>query len=119
MQNWRKIASEAKDILTVCLAKAIDQALTAENGYDWFQEFASKEVNSPKEHRITRRDQTSTKDMDMQALLKILYFREEEANKVYAYYGIFADRDEAAAQNQKRQLSQLLNRLINDFRNQI
>ena len=119
MHNWRQITNEAKDILTVCLARAIDKALVARIGDDWFANFAEEEAPKKESVRIPQPGHTSTKDLDMQALLKILYFREKLADEVYAYYGIFADMDEFTAQSQKRQLSQLLNRLIKDFRNTI
>ena len=119
MHNWRQITNEAKDILTVCLAKAIDKALVAQIGDDWFAKFAEEEAPKKESVRIPQPGHTSTKNLDMQALLKILYFREKMAEEVYAYYGIFADLDEFTAQGQKRQLSQLLNRLIKDFRNSI
>lgn len=119
MPNWRQIASEAKDILTICLAKAIDQALIAEVGTDWFQKFVEEDKGYPENQQITKYKKKSPKDLDMQALLKILRYRPAEADKVYAYYGVFADMDKSAADTKKRQLTNLLNRLIGDFRNQI
>lgn len=119
MQNWRQIASEAKDILTVCLAKAIDQAMTVQVGSDWFADFAETEAPKNDNIRITQPGQTSTKDLDTQALLKILRFRDNIADQVLIHYGIFTDLDEFTAQNQKRQLSKLLDRLTKDFRNTI
>ena len=119
MQNWRQIASEAKDLLTVCLAKAINTAMTAQVGSHWFADFAEEEAPKNDTVRITQPGQSSTGDLDLQALLKILRFRETIADHVLTHYGIFTELDEFTAQNQKRQLSKLLERLTKDFRNGI
>ena len=52
MQNWRQIAHETKDILTVCLAKAIDRAMTAQCGEGWFADFAQADSKEKVSTRI-------------------------------------------------------------------
>ena len=118
MQNWRQIASEAKDLLTVCLAKAINTAMTAQVGSHWFADFAEEEAPKNDTVRITQPGQSSTGDLDLQALLKILRYRESYADRILSFYG-FITADEYAAKNQKRQLRSLLDRLITEFRNQM
>lgn len=119
MQDWRQIANEAKDILTICLAKAIDQALIAEVGADWFKKFVEEDEKYPENQQITKYKKESPKNLDMQALLKILRYRDVWAGKVYAHYGIFADMDQATVESQKKYLVQVLNHLIGDFRNKM
>lgn len=119
MPNWRQIAGEAKDILTVCLAKSVHIAMSAENGSNWFAAFAEEESHKSGFERIVKAGQTSTDDLDLQALLKIFRFRDAMVEKIFAYYGIFVDLDEFALQNQKQQFIRLMERLTNDFRNGI
>lgn len=119
MQNWRQIAHEAKDMLTVCLAKSIDRALSAQNGINWFADFALAESKEKVNTRIVKPGHQSVQDMDLQALLKFLRYRTSLTNQVLSYYGFFEGLDDFAAEGQLRQLSALLDRLINDFRNRI
>lgn len=119
MQNWRAIAQGAKDLLTVCLAKTIDQALSARFGGDWFARFAEADGKEKVSARITKGSQKSVEDLDLQALLKFMRYRSEWVTSVLDYYGFYAGLDEFAADAQRRQLDALLDRLINDFRNRI
>ena len=119
MQDWRQIAYDAKDILTVCLAKSIDQSLTAQLGSDWFADFARADALEKVSMRITKQGQKSVHDLDLQALLKFLRFRYNLSCQVLTYYGFFSNLDSYAADDQIRQLNTLLDRLINDFRNRI
>lgn len=119
MQAWRQIAHDAKDILTVCLAKAIDRALSDRLGREWFADFAQDDAKEKVSNRITKNGQTSVRDLDLQALLKFLRFRSVLANQVLGYYGLFDGMDSFAADAQIQQFNGLLDRLINDFRNRI
>lgn len=119
MQAWRQIAHDAKDILTVCLAKAVDRALIAQLGQGWFAEFVQADAREKISNRITKNGQTSVQDLDLQALLKFLRFRSTFANQVLTYYGVFDGMDSFAADAQIQQFNALLDRLINDFRNRI
>lgn len=119
MQNWKHIAHESKDILTVCLAKAIDTALTAQQGAAWFDAFAAADAKEKVNVRITKGGQTSAQDLDLQALLKFLRYRGELTQQVLTYYGFFDGLDSFAIDAQWYQLNQLLDRLMNDFRNRI
>ena len=119
MQNWKHIAHEAKDLLTVCLAKAVDQAMTAQAGPDWFVAFAQADSQMKLNLRITKAGQLTVQDMDLQALLKLFRFREGMARQVLAYHGFFLGQDAIAIDAQMHQLNQLLDRLMVDFRNRI
>lgn len=119
MKNQRKIALEAKDILTVCLAKAIDTALTSQLGSSWFDDFAQEDIRAKVNNRITKTGQTSVRDLDLQALLKFLRYRKALTDCVLAYYGFVDGLDQFAADAQRLQLDALLDRLITDFRNRM
>lgn len=119
MENWRQIAHDAKDILTVCLAKAIDGAMTARCGSQWFAAFCENDVHEKVSNRITKTGQLSVRDLDLQALLKFLRHRSAMTEQVLAHYGFFDGLDSFAKEQQLRQLSGLLDRLMNDFRNRI
>ena len=101
MHNAKQIALQAKDLLTVCLAKAIDTALTEKLGEHWFTEFCREDAQDPK-YAIVNKGQNGTGDMDLQALLKILRRRERFAEQVLQYYG-FINRDDPFAQDTRRQ----------------
>ena len=119
MRNWRKIAQEAKDILTVCLAKVIDRSMAAQLGDDWFSAFAAEDSREKVNNRITKPAQKSVQDLDLQALLKFMRYRPRWVTEVLRFYGFYNGLDEFAAEAQRRQLDSLLDRLINDFRNRI
>lgn len=119
MPNWRQIAGEAKDILTVCLAKAVHIAMSAQDGSDWFATFAEEESHKSGFERIVKAGQTSTDDLDLQALLKIFRFRDTMVEKIFSHYGVFAGLDEFSLQTQQQQFIRLMERLTNDFRNGI
>lgn len=119
MQNWSQIANQAKDLLTVCLAKGIDEALTAQYGSDWFAGFAEAEAKEKVNTRITKPGHRSVQDMDLQALLKLLRYRSHLTRQILTHYGFFAGLDGFTADGQLQQLNNLLDRLINDFRNRI
>ena len=118
MRNWRKIAGEAKDVMTVCLAKVIDRALTEVAGVQWFAQFAEADARE-KGNRITKPFQKTVYDLDLQGLLKFMRFRKQWAAAVLNFYGFYNGMDAFAAEGQNRQLDGLLERLINDFRNHI
>lgn len=119
MDGWRQIAHEAKDLLTVCLAKAIDQPMTAQYGSQWFAAFVQEDLHAKVSNRIAKAGQVSVQDLDLQALLKFLRYRTEMAGQVLHYYGFFAGLDPFSTEQQLRQLNDLLDRLIHDFRNRI
>lgn len=119
MDHWKLQAQQAKDLLTLCLADAIHQALSAQVGPFWFLEFARTDQEEEEKRRITRPGQSSINDLDLQALLKILRYRDSYADRILEFYGFLNPKDPYAMQAQKRQLRSLLDRLITDFRNQI
>lgn len=119
MRAWRQIAHDAKDILTVCLAKAIDKALSAQSDQDWFAAFIQQDAKEKVSNRITKAGQTSVRDLDLQALLKFLRYRGTLSHQVLTYYGLFDGMDSFAIDAQVQQFNALLDRLINDFRNRI
>lgn len=119
MQNWSQIAHKGKDILTVCLAKGIDQALSVRLGNGWFANFAQEDAKEKINTRITKPGQQSVQDMDLQALLKLLRYRGQLTQLILSHYDFFAGLDSFSTDGQLQQLNNLLDRLINDFRNRI
>ena len=119
MQDWRQIAMDAKDFLTVCLARAIDSAMIAHQGENWFADFAEDDLHQKVNNRITKTGQKSVRNLDLQALLKFLRYRSELSTVVLTYHGFYSGLDEFSAQGQTVQLNNLLDRLISDFRNRI
>ncbi len=119
MDNWRQIAHEAKDLLTVCLAKGIDHALTTQIGSEWFSTFVQADAKEKVHNRITKPTQQSVQELDLQALLKFLRYRSSLTDRVLSYYGVFQNMDSFSMDGQRQQLNDLLDRLINDFRNRI
>ncbi len=119
MEKWELIAHKAKNLLTVCVAKGIDQAMTDRKGSQWFLDFVLDEATYEPGKQIARSEQKSVSDLDFQGLLKILRYREDLANQVLTHYSFFAQMDSYAAEGQRKQLNNLLDRLIKDFRNGI
>ena len=103
--------------LHVCLAKAIDAALTNRVGANWFEQF--KAAEAAEEKPIVTSKNTSALSMDLQACLKILRMRETMAKIVFEYYGhnFFGDNEDA--KTAKLILNQRLNNLIHNIRNDI
>ena len=116
MGQEKQNAQKAKDLLTLCLAKAIQESLSARLGENWFQAFLQEDHAQDPKFQIARNGQASVRDFDLQALLKILRYRDRFAEQVFAYYH-FADA--FTDQTKKRQIRSLLDRLITDFRNSI
>ena len=119
MSQEKQIAQQAKDLLTLCLAKAIDQSLCAQLSPYWFNAFMADDQAQETKFQSARNGQTSIRDLDLQALLKILRYRERFSNLVLSYYGLAAGNDPFADQTRQRQIRSLLDRLITDFRNSI
>lgn len=118
MGREKQSAQQAKDLLTLCLAKAIQESLCARLGPSWFYLFLQDDRAQDPKFQIARNGQTSIRDMDLQALLKILRYRDSYADHVFAYYG-FDTGDAFTDQTKKRQIRSLLDRLITDYRNSI
>lgn len=116
MGTDKEKASKVQDLLTLCLAKAIDTSLSAIRGRNWFQKFRDEEADKPPAQMIVRSHQNSIDDCDFQALLKLLYFRQEYCNEVLKFYG-----QESAITKGTRDsgFRRTLGRLINDYRNNI
>lgn len=119
MGREKQNAQQAKDLLTLCLAKAIQDSLSARLGANWFQLFLQDDHAQDPKFQIARNGQTSIRDMDLQALLKILRYRDRFADHVFAYYRFGAGDDAFAVQTKRRQIRSLLDRLITDYRNSI
>lgn len=117
MDRWELIAHRAKNLLTVCLAKGIDQAMTAQCGDQWFLDFAKQEAAESPATQIVKEGHKSVRDLDFQALLKILRYRDALATQVLSRYSFFGGLDSFSAEGQRKQLNSLLDRLIKDFRN--
>lgn len=119
MQSKKQAAQQAKDLLTVCLAQGIDFALQNSLGPGWFAAFCQEDSLEEPHKQILKNGQQTMMDLDLQALLKILRYRETYADRVLYYYGFLSVEDPFSTQGQKRQLRALLDRLITDFRNQM
>ena len=119
MAQGKQAAQQAKDLLTLCLAKAIDQCLCVRLGPRWFCAFLADDREQDPKFQIARNGQVSIRDLDLQALLKILRYRERFSNLVFSHYGLSTGNDPFADQTRQRQIRSLLDRLITDFRNSI
>jgi SLAP domain-containing protein len=119
MGSQKQTVQEAKDLLTLCLARAIDEALTAKKGPFWFSQFLADDQAQEPAFRIARNNQNSVRDFDLQALLKILRYRENYAQIVLVHYDFLNFNDPYDTHTKQRQIRALLDRLITDFRNQI
>ena len=115
----KQAAQQAKDLLTLCLAKAIQDSLTAELSPHWFNAFLRDDKTRDPKFQIARNGQTTIRDLDLQALLKILRYRDQYSDRVFAHFGCITGTDPFADQTKKRQIRSLLDRLITDFRNGI
>lgn len=115
----KQAAQQAKDLLTLCLAKAIQDSLTAELSPHWFQAFLRDDQAREPKFQIARNGQATIRDLDLQALLKILRYRDQYSDRVFAHFGCITGTDPFADQTKKRQIRSLLDRLITDFRNGI
>ncbi len=115
MINDRTLALQIKDLLTVCLAKSIDNALTAEIGPHWFDTFSKEDAENS--FPILFPDQISLYSCDTQALFKLLRHRENYAHAVLTYFGFLQREAAPDTAARKKQFSHLMSRLITDFRN--
>ena len=119
MRTDKATALQLKDLLTACLADAIDQAMLALAGPQWFEAFAEYDASEECETPILRAHQHSIHDCDMQALFKFLRYREPYAEAILEYYGFFDPNDQYGNSIKKGHFQHLLNRLITDFRNRM
>ena len=119
MDKAKQTAGQLKDLLAICLAKAVDTSLTTYKGEHWFQDFLQEDQEKETKFQICQKRHTSVRDFDLQALMKFLRFCNEWSYYVFLYYGFYKDDDIYYNQTQKRQINLLLDRLITDFRNQI
>ena len=119
MLSEKSAALKIKDMLTLCLADAIEQAMLTQAGINWFSAFAKYDASPECKTPILQPHQTSVRDCDMQALLKILRYREPYADAVLEYYGFFSPDDHYGNTIKKGHFQHLLNRLITDFRNRM
>lgn len=113
----KRAARECKDLLALCLAKGMEQALFAYMGPQWFACLLAEDLLQEPKKQILKNGQQSIQDLDLQALLKILRYRESFADAVLSYYGFLSADDPFSNQGQLRQLRGLLDRLITEFRN--
>jgi len=115
----KSTALQIKDLLTLCLADAIDRAMLKEAGPHWFSAFSEYDASPECKTPILRPNQASIHDCDMQALLKILRYREPYTEAILEHYGFFDPNDEYGNSIKKGHFQHLLNRLITDFRNRM
>jgi len=116
-ESTKEIASKIQDLLTVCLAKAFDLALSTSDSPYWFYYFVQEELMPDQKFPIARAGQQTVYDLDFQALMKILFYRRRYALKILSFFG----REELISKDPKKKtpFERTLGRLINDYRNQI
>ena len=105
---------QAGKYLLSCLTGAIDKAMEANYGREWFAFFKDRESN---EELPIIRDEECVKDMDLQACLKFFKFRSEYREKVLQFYGFYDYGTKAEKAERKRIFIGAVKRLIADFRN--
>lgn len=112
-----KTVSEMTNLLHICLAKAIDMAMTEKSGQGWFEVF--KDYDSKQNDPILENTHTSVSKMDLQACLKFLRFRDDYSNIVFEYFGynFFDQSDDAKIA--KLLMTRLLDSLIHNVRNRL
>lgn len=112
-----KTVSEMTNLLHVCLAKAIDMAMTEKSGQGWFEAF--KDYDSKQKDHVLEDAHTSVNKMDLQACLKFLRFRDDYSNIVFEYFGYnFFDQSDDA-KTAKLLMTRLLDSLIHNVRNRL
>ena len=112
-----KTVSEMTNLLHICLAKAIDMAMTEKSGQGWFEAF--KDYDSKQKDPILEYAHTSVSKMDLQACLKFLRFRDDYSNIVFEYFGYnFFDQSDDA-KTAKLLMTRLLDSLIHNVRNRL
>ena len=79
-------ASNVQDLLTVCLARALDESLTSRVGQNWFLQLKEEEAGYDNVKKIIH-DKTNVWELDFQALVKILYYRRTWSEQVLDHYG--------------------------------
>ena len=79
------IASNIQDLLTVCIARALDESLTRNIGKNWFLHLKAEEANYDNGKKIIY-DKNNVWELDFQALVKILYYRRPWAEQVLDYF---------------------------------
>ena len=82
----RTTATNIQDLLTVCLARALDESLTVRAGADWFFRLKAEEADYDNGKKIIF-DKKNVWELDFQALIKILYYRRPWAELALGYYG--------------------------------
>ena len=105
---------QAGKYLLSCLTGAIDKAMEANYGSEWFAFFKDRELN---EELPIIRDEECVKDMDLQACLKFFKFRQEYREKVLLFYGFYDYGTKSEKAERKRIFIDAVKRLIADFRN--
>lgn len=112
-----KTLSEMSNLLHVCLAKAIDIAMTEKSGENWLESF--RDYDRKQRDPVLEDAHTSVNKMDLQACLKFLRFRDDYANIVFDYFGYnFFDKSEDA-KTAKLLMQRLLDSLIHNVRNHL
>lgn len=112
-----KTVSEMTNLLHVCLAKAIDMAMTEKSGENWFESF--KDYDSKQKDPVLESSHTSVNKMDLQSCLKFLRYRDDYSNIVFDYFGYnFFDKSEDS-KTAKLLMQRLLDSLIHNVRNRL
>ena len=118
MATIQQTAEQIKDILTLCLAKGIDEALIDSLGPNWFDYFRQEDSKNKKEHQILRSDHHSVYDLDFQALLKLMKFHMDLRVYILSYFHS-SEHDIDVRYGKNSLFDNLLYRLMTLYRNQI
>lgn len=118
MASIQQTSEKIKDILTLCLAKGIDESLKDSLGHDWFDYFKQDDSKNKREHMILRPEHHSIYDLDFQGLLKILKFHMDIRIYVLSYYHP-QETDIDVKYGKNSLFDNLLYRLMTLYRNQI
>lgn len=118
MLSLEQTAEKIKDLLTICLAKAIDVSLKDALGYNWFEYFKQDDSKKKKEHIILRPEHHSVYDLDFQALLKLMKFHMDLRVYILSYFHP-NETDIDVKYGKNSLFDNLLYRLMTLYRNQI
>ena len=111
----RMTAVQISEQLHICIVKALDAALTARAGADWFDNF--KAYDNEQDIHILDKSHTSVNRMDFQACLKFLRYRDQYSKMVFEYFGYDFYEDTDDSRKALLLLNQRLDNLIHNVRN--
>ncbi len=118
MSSIQETADQIKDILTVCMAKGVDAALSDAIGPKWFEYFKQQDSQNKREYRIVRPENNSVYDFDFQALLKLMKFNMDLRIYILSFFHP-EEQNIDTVYGKNSLFDNLLYRLMTLYRNQI